>query len=225
MLIQQQFQLALEKRRHIIHLRQKQVIDAHEFLAILHRFQEKAIVIQERHVLIAGGIECRIEILTGGIGAAILHIQMSEQAKLVCRRATLQAIGALGLQQGNRIRTLRRHNLGKLKGKETAVRVRFSSVLPEHVRKCAFATQFHFLGADKRFMSRINILRQGWFLGGSLLDRIKLRIHRLCNRNGVIGRQDFALFRRRGTTAKRQRHHRKRYHSRKRKEPRLHHQS
>ena len=72
------------------------------------------------------------------------------------------------------------------------------------------------------FLDRIKSMELG---GGSLLDGVKLRIHRFRDRNGIIGRQDFAFFRRRGATAKRQRHHRKRYHNRKRKETGFHHQS
>ena len=201
-LVQKQLELALEKRRHVIHLGQEQVVDADQFLGVLHRFQEQAVIVQQRHVLVTGSIQGGIKILAGRIGAAILHIQMGKHSQLACRRATFQFMCSLGLNQRQGIRALGHHDFGKLESQVAAVRVRFRSMLPEHIGQSPFPAQFHFLGTDKGFMGSVHILGQRFC---RILYRIKLCVHRHGNRGRIRGRQRLALFRR-GTRRERKRH-------------------
>ena len=204
-LIQKQLELALEKRGHVVHLGQEQVIDPGQFLAVLNGFQEQAVIIQQRHVLVTGSIQRGIEILAGRIGSAILHVQVGKHAQLGGSRFPFQGLGASSLNQGQGICPLSHHDFGQLKSQVSAIGIRFRGMLPEHIGQRPFTTQFHLLGADKGFVGCVNILRKR-LIFSRLLDRIQFCIHRHGNRGRIRRCQGFALLRGRGTRRERKRH-------------------
>ena len=199
-LFQKQVHLAREQRLDVIRLRQKRIVNLHQFLLVLHGLEEQAVIVKQRHVLIMRRVERGLEILAGGIGDAFPHVKLREQLQLTGENGALvvRRLSRNGERRG--IVTVGKESRGHRESEIAATGVGFVGTLPKDFGQLLFATKFHLLRADKRFMSHVQILGHV-----HLLERIL--------NNGRIGGGKRRLVRlvllagRRGAGAQRERQH------------------
>ena len=191
--LDKQRELALEQRGHVVHLREQKVVNADQFLLVLHDFQEQAIIVKQRHILVVRGIEPQVEILPSGIGRTILHVQMGKQRILAGKLFSFQAVRLLRIDQGERIVAAHRDPVGDFKTQVAVAGVGFIGLHHQRIGHVVGAAHFKIHSLQVRRMGDIQILR---ILRGIGLRSIIFLLH---SGSGSFGSGTIGLFCRRRT--------------------------
>ena len=185
--IHEQVHLAAQQRLDVVSLREQQVVNAHQFLLVLHGLEEEAVIVQELHVLIFRGIQGEHKVLARRIGDARLQVEVRHRLELRDSLFALEGIRLLRDGERDGIRPDRKHLLRHLERKVAVARVIAPRKHPHGIGLVLEPAQFHVHRLYKGGMRRIEVSR-------GHAQVFALRLFRSLCRSSV-----YVLFRRRRT--------------------------